>query len=103
MGIVLVEMAIGAAPLADSSEIGMLFKMFRKYGTPKLALWSELAGMQEYIGEFGTSPFPSFPPLQTFPYEIYRLDGIQLARAVLQLSPSLRVRAHDAIEHAWFW
>ena len=102
MGIVLVEMAIGAPPPVDSSEIGMSFKMFRKFGTPKQALWSELAGMQEYIGEFGTCPFPSFPPPQTFPYEIYCLDGIQLARAMLQLSPSLRVRAHDATEHAWF-
>ena len=102
MGIVLVELAIGAAPFADSSEIGMLFKMFRKFGTPKQALWSELAGMHEYIGEFGTCPFPSFPPPQTFPYEIYCLDGIRLARAMLQLSPSLRVRAHHATEHAWF-
>ena len=102
MGIVLVEMAIGAPPPVDSSEIGMSFKMFRKFGTPKQALWSELAGMQEYIGEFGTCPFPSFPPPQTFPYEIYCLDGIQLPRAMLQLSPSLRVRAHDTTEHACF-
>ena len=60
MGIVLVEMSIGAAPLADSSEIGMLFKMFRKFGTPKQALWSELAGMQEYIGEFWHVPISKF-------------------------------------------
>ena len=102
MGIVLVEMAIGPPPLEDSSEIGMLFKMFREFGTPKQALWSELTGMQEYRGKFGTCPFPSFPPPQTFPYGIYCLAGIQLARAMLQLSPSLRVSAHQATEHAWF-
>ena len=102
MGIVLVEMAIGTPPLADSSEIGMLFKMFREFGTPKQALWSELTGMQEYRGKFGTCPFPSFPPPQTFPYDIYCSAGIQLARAMLQLSPSLRVSAHQATEHAWF-
>ena len=102
MGIVLVEMAIGTPPLEDSSEIGMLFKMFREFGTPKQALWSELTGMQEYRGKFGTCPFPSFPPPQTFPYGIYCLAGIQLARAMLQLSPSLRVSAHQATEHAWF-
>ena len=102
MGIVLVEMAIGTPPVADTSEIGMLFKLFREFGTPNQAVWRELIAMREYTGKLGTCPFPSFPPHHTFPYGIYCEAGIQLARAMLQLSPSMRVSAHQATEHAWF-
>ena len=99
LGVVIVEMLNGIPPFTSSSEVGMLFAIFKKLGTPT---WSKaVAGMRDFRGVLGTCVFPTFPCPQAFPLGSPGPDQ-DLIRATLCLCPSARISADLAVRHAWF-
>jgi serine/threonine protein kinase len=66
VGVVMVEMHNGIPSFRRSSEIGMLFDMFNKLGTPT---WSkELTAMRDFRGVLGTCALAKFPCPEVFPF-----------------------------------
>ena len=98
LGVVLVEMQNGIPPFRKSSEIGMLFAMFKMLGTPTWC--KELEMMRDFRGALGTCPFPAVPRPRVFPFGSADQQR-DLIQASLDFSPSTRISADDASRHAW--
>ena len=98
-GVVMVEMQRGIPPFRRSSEISMLFEIFKMLGTPT---WSkEVTMMRDYRGVLGTCVFPTFPSPQVFPFGSPGQNR-DLIQAALHFCPSTHISADAAMRLAWF-
>ncbi|VFQ84684.1 unnamed protein product [Cuscuta campestris] len=98
VGCIFAEMVNQKPLFPGDSEIDELFKIFRVMGTPYEDTWPGVASLPDY-----KSSFPKWPPkdLATI---VPNLDacGIDLLRKMLNLDPSKRITARNALEHGYF-
>ena len=82
---------------AGDSEIDQIFKIFRLLGTPKESTWPGINKLSEF-----KRTFPKWNP-QSLHEVAYNLDknGIDLLENLLQLDPSKRITAKDALDHVY--
>ncbi|KAG2502003.1 hypothetical protein HYH03_000499 [Edaphochlamys debaryana] len=100
VGCIMAEM-VNFEPLFKSdTEIGLLFRIFEKLGTPTPEAWRELPGLA-YFSE----QFPRFPPrplAELVPRLAGDAAGLDLLRRMLVYDPRQRITASQALEHPWF-
>ena len=80
---------------AGDSEIDQIFKIFRVLGTPKEETWPNIHSLPNF-----KKSFPKWAP-QPLNQISTNLDsnGIDLLKAMIQLDPSKRISARDALNH----
>ncbi|KAG2484596.1 hypothetical protein HYH03_016637 [Edaphochlamys debaryana] len=99
-GCVLAEL-LNVAPLfrADS-EIGMLYDIFQKMGTPGKGTWPAARAMCNYNEQFpkwGAKPLHKLVPRLS-----HDPCGQELLGGLLALDPTRRLSATQALRHPWF-
>ncbi|KAG2445351.1 hypothetical protein HYH02_008816 [Chlamydomonas schloesseri] len=100
VGCIMAEM-VNFEPLFKSdSEIGLLFKMFERLGTPTPDAWHEVSGLAYY-----SEHFPHFLPRRLedlVPRLANDPAGLDLLRRMLCYDPRQRITASEALAHPWF-
>jgi len=100
VGCVLGEMILGCPFFRSSSEIGMIFEIFMKLGTPDSKVWPNLENLIHW-----RSDLPSFPVPSQQKYRSQRDDVADLAYEMmfkmLRYDPDERLTAQSAKEHAF--
>ncbi|GIL63934.1 hypothetical protein Vafri_17934 [Volvox africanus] len=99
-GCVMAEMLTGAPLFSSSCEIGLLFDMFRKLGTPTSEHWGDLAGAANFSHQF-----PQWAPMQMqelVPQLAQDPGGLELLSGMLCYDPRRRITASQALHHHWF-
>lgn len=101
VGCIVAEMATGAPLFNGDSEIDTIFKVFKKLGTPTVAMWPELDELPEWK--------PTFPKWATKPWREVRNtyaqvgdSGIDLLDKVMVYDPRKRISARTALRHQYF-
>ncbi|GLI65917.1 hypothetical protein VaNZ11_009522, partial [Volvox africanus] len=99
-GCVMAEMLTGAPLFTSSCEIGLLFDMFRKLGTPRPEQWGDLAGAANF-----SQQFPQWTAMQMqelVPQLALDAAGLDLLSRMLCYDPRVRITASQALQHPWF-
>ena len=98
-GCVFFEMLTGRILFANSSEIGILFDMFKLLGTPTIQDWPELQGMDHF-----KASFPKFPTsdLRKKLGVIQDQLAIDLLSQIIKLNPAERPTAQQCLQHPYF-
>ncbi|EFJ53187.1 cyclin dependent kinase [Volvox carteri f. nagariensis] len=100
VGCIMAEM-INFEPLFKAdTEIGLLFRIFEKLGTPNLEVWKDLRGLTHFSDDFPN--FPPKPMRQLVPRLAGDPAGLDLLSRLLTYDPSRRITARQALEHPWF-
>lgn len=101
VGCVMGEMATGQPLFPGDSEIGTLFKVFQKLGTPSPEAWPGIAEVPEFK--------PSFPRWRKKGWENIRntksqigAEGIDLLDRLMMYDPKKRLSARRALQHHYF-
>ena len=104
MGISMAELEVGHPPFRAPSEIGMLFAACSVLGTPSSADWAEFG-----LGSKGLLGVLSKPIMPKFLTKIQKPWGVRFGHAfadlitrLLNLLPSHRVSASEALKSQWF-
>ena len=68
LGMTLAQMEIGSIPFMERSNIGMMFRSLKVFGTPASASeWEEVCDPACVLGTQGTHLFPNFRPVPSHP------------------------------------
>lgn len=98
VGMIFYEMAHGNPFYYETSEIGVLFKIFRQHGTPTNDTWPNVEELKFY-----KSKFPKFKP-QSRESDLKKFDDVakDLFYKLTALIPGDRLTAKEALEHEYF-
>jgi len=98
LGCILAEMILGYTFFPSSSEIGMIFEIFRKLGTPDSTIWPGLKSLPRWRQDLPCFPVPS---QQKYNKERDDVDdlGFELMFSMLRYNPSHRLTAQSALHH----
>ncbi|GLC55296.1 hypothetical protein PLESTB_000969300 [Pleodorina starrii] len=100
VGCIMAEM-INFEPLFKSdTEIGLLFRIFERLGTPTPDVWRDLPGLAHFSDEF-----PNFRPRpmhELVPRLANDPHGLDLLSRLLAYDPNRRITARQALDHPWF-
>lgn len=100
LGCVLGEMILGRPYFQATSEIGMIFQIFMKLGTPDSTVWPNFEKLLHW-----RSDLPSFPVPSRQAYRAQRDDVTDLAYdmmfEMLMCDPNKRLTVQSAKEHAF--
>jgi len=101
VGTIVPEMVTGHPLFPGDSEIDELFKIFRLLGTPTETLWQGVTQLPDYKKDFPKWSPKSFREAMPHPE---RLDdaGLDLVSQMLAYTPSQRIVAKEALNHAYF-
>mmetsp|Transcript_114435 Transcript_114435/g.363714 ORF Transcript_114435/g.363714 Transcript_114435/m.363714 type:complete len:266 (-) Transcript_114435:575-1372(-) len=101
VGCTIAEMATGFPLFAGDSEIGTIFQVFEKLGTPTVEQWPGLMDLPHFK--------PTFPQWRLKGWETIRntraqigVDGMDLLDRLLAYDPRRRVNAHTALQRRYF-
>lgn len=101
VGCIIAEMATGAPLFPGDSEVGTVFMIFQKLGTPTEEMWPGLSELRDF-----KPTFPKWPPrgwhnIRNTVIKV-GLDGVDLLEQLLQYNPSHRMSARRALHHQYF-
>jgi len=99
VGCIFAEMVSRVPLFPGDSEIDQLLRIFRVRGTPNESTWPMVSTLEAYMPEF-----PSWPPLalERVAPGVSKPGGLELLDALLQLDPTRRLTAEDALDHPYF-
>eukprot|EP00514_Thraustochytrium_sp_LLF1b_P003155 CAMPEP_0184509500 /NCGR_PEP_ID=MMETSP0198_2-20121128/1319_1 /TAXON_ID=1112570 /ORGANISM="Thraustochytrium sp., Strain LLF1b" /LENGTH=311 /DNA_ID=CAMNT_0026899339 /DNA_START=264 /DNA_END=1199 /DNA_ORIENTATION=+ len=100
VGCIFAEMVSRFPLFYGDSEIDQLFRIFRVRGTPNDEVWPWVSSLEDYN--------PSFPqwPKRNLARHVNGLSdpaAADLLEGMLQLDPSVRLTAKEALEHPYFF
>jgi len=100
VGCIFAEMANGRPLITGTSEDDQLDRIFRMFGTPKIADYPNIVDLPEYKQNFPIYP----PPRNGINSLIPTLDpiGVELFRSMMHYDPARRITAQDALSHEFF-
>lgn len=98
LGCVLAEMIMGCPFFPGSSEIGMLFVIFQKLGTPDNEMWPGVQTLIHWKHSLPRFPVPSLEQHIKRRPEV-GAAGFDLMLSFLQYHPSMRITAPCAKQH----
>ena len=100
VGCVFAEMLVGKPLFPGICEVDQLFQIFSKLGTPDKRTWEEFQDLPNYSFKFPNwkkRPLQAFiPALENCP------EGLDLLTKLLDVNPSLRITAQEALQHPFF-
>ncbi|KAG2454523.1 hypothetical protein HYH02_000370 [Chlamydomonas schloesseri] len=100
-GCVLAELLNVTSPLFKSDcEVGLLYDIFQKMGTPTPKTWPDLPAHANFSPEFPHWPGQALEKL--VPRLANDLAGADLLRRMLSVNPRSRLTASQAMQHPWF-
>lgn len=100
VGCILAEMVNWEPLFKADNEIGLLFRMFERLGTPTVDTWQELPGLSYFSDQF-----PRFPPKpwhELVPSLATDPLALDLLSRLLVYDPRQRLTASQALDHPWF-
>ncbi|GLI70334.1 hypothetical protein VaNZ11_015290 [Volvox africanus] len=100
VGCIMAEMINFEPIFKADTEIGLLFRIFEKLGTPNKEVWKELPGLAHFSDQFPS--FPAKPIQELVPRLANDAAGLDLLSRLLTYDPSFRITARQALEHPWF-
>ncbi|PNH08866.1 Cyclin-dependent kinase G-1, partial [Tetrabaena socialis] len=100
VGCIMAEMINFEALFRADTEIGLLFRLFEKLGTPTVDVWHELPGLAHFSEQFPR--FPARPWQELVPRLRDDSLGLDLLSRMLAFDPRHRITASQALEHPWF-
>ena len=100
VGCVFAEMLVGKPLFPGICEVDQLFQIFSKLGTPDKRKWEEFQELPNYSFKFPNwkkRPLQAFiPALENCPL------GLDLLTKLLDVNPSTRITAQEALSHSFF-
>ncbi|KAG2436336.1 hypothetical protein HXX76_006645 [Chlamydomonas incerta] len=100
-GCVLAELLNVTSPLFKSDcEVGLLFDIFQKLGTPTPKTWPDLPAHANFSPEF--PHWPGQPLEKLIPRLANDRAGADLVKRMLSVNPRRRITASQAMQHPWF-
>merc|ERR1712137_181278 len=100
VGCVLGEMILGCPFFRSSSEIGMIFEIFMKLGTPDSKVWPNLENLRYWRSDLPSFPVPSWQEYSTQRNDVADL-AYEMMFKMLRYDPKERLTAQSAKEHAF--
>eukprot|EP00812_Abedinium_dasypus_P013530 NODE_702_length_1399_cov_598.770089.p2 GENE.NODE_702_length_1399_cov_598.770089~~NODE_702_length_1399_cov_598.770089.p2 ORF type:complete len:315 (-),score=100.10 NODE_702_length_1399_cov_598.770089:344-1288(-) len=100
IGCVLGEMATSLPLFGGDSEIGTIFKIFQKLGTPTEAVWPGVSELRGYKASFPKWPKKSWSTIRNTAIQLGP-DGIDLLECLLCYDPRKRISARRALVHKY--
>lgn len=97
-GCVFAEIATGQPLFAGDSEIGTLFKVFQKLGTPANSNWPGVAELPFFKETFPKWPAKSCNNIRNMTSQV-GADGINLLESLLRYDPKERISARLSLRH----
>ena len=101
IGCVIGEMATGAPLFAGDSEIGTIFKIFQKLGTPSEQVWPGVSELPDYKASFPKWPPRGWAQIRNTKQQV-GTDGIDLLEKLMCYPPTRRLFACRALQHTYF-
>jgi len=99
IGAIFYEMAHRKALFMGDSEIDQLFKIFQIMGTPSETLWPGVSALPEY-----KLSFPKWLPMKLSDLcPNFDAKGLDLLTQMIQLDPTKRISARDALLHVFLY
>jgi len=95
------EMATGAPTFAGDSEIDMIFKIFKKLGTPTEAVWPGMSQLPNFKPTFPKWPVQGWGNIRNTQEKI-GTDGVDLLTQCACYDPRKRISARRGLSHAYF-
>ena len=98
LGVIFYEIAHGKPFFYETSEIGVLFKIFRLFGTPTNDTWPDVESLKFY-----KKKFPKFKP-QSRDSDLLKFDEVMkdLFYKMIEINPVNRISASLALKHEYF-
>ncbi|KXZ52035.1 CDKG1 protein [Gonium pectorale] len=100
VGCIMAELINWNVLFRSETEIGLLYAIFQRLGTPTVAMWKDVLGMPHY-----SSVFPNWKPQpmhEVVPRLAHDAAGLDLLSRLLTYDPRLRITAGQALQHPWF-
>jgi serine/threonine protein kinase len=97
MGCIFAEICNRDALFPGDSQVGQIMEIFQRLGTPTERVWP---GLEFHLTYFNPD-FPKFPGRGIRATDL-DLEGKDLLRQMLTYDPRRRIRAHQALKHAYF-
>ncbi|PNW87053.1 hypothetical protein CHLRE_02g107000v5 [Chlamydomonas reinhardtii] len=99
-GCVLAEL-LNVSPMFKSDcEVGLLYDIFQKMGTPTPKTWPDLPAHANFSPEFPL--WPGQPLEKLVPRLASDAAGADLLKRMLSINPRRRLTASQAMQHPWF-
>ena len=103
VGCVIAELAIGIPLFLESSEFGLLMRIFQTLGTPSKKVWPVLSKATNYSDLWPQwSPEERLASFRQFLQGKLGFHGSDLIIAFLQFDSNSRPRCKEALSHAFF-
>jgi len=100
-GCIIAEMATLSPLFPGDSEIGTIFKIFKKLGTPSAAQWPSLEKLPDMKKTFPQWTFKGWDSINRL-NEVLGQDGIRVVATCLDYDPEKRISARRALQLPYF-
>ncbi len=102
MAATIAEVETKSAIFAKSTEVGVLFQIFRILGTPSAEEWPEISKHKGICGTFGTVSLPRFARPEQQPWgRIFGEPFRDYLNSMFRTRPQARATAETAASHQW--
>merc|ERR1712130_225817 len=101
VGCIIAEMATGAPLFPGDSEVGTLFQIFQKLGTPTEIMWPGVGSLPDFKQTFPRWVPKGWQNIRNTASQMGR-DGIDLLERLMRYDPATRLSGRQALRHRYF-
>ena len=101
IGCVVAEMATGSPLFAGDSEIGTIFQIFMKLGTPSEDSWPGVCNLPDYKAAFPKWQPKGWDNIRNTKQQV-GVEGVALLDKFLAYDPMARISVQRALQHPYF-